>query len=67
MATIVDGQTIEYRAVRDDIGQYVSTRARRRCLVIYFRNGRYQWICGTFSTLPAAEKRAAALNNTNER
>lgn len=54
--------TTEYRAVEDIVGAFVPTTAKRRCIVIRYVNGKFGWVCGAFSKMPVAEKRAAELN-----
>jgi hypothetical protein len=52
---------ITYEAKKDKVGALVPLNHKRRCLVIKYRHGNYAYICGTFSTMRAAEKRAREL------
>jgi hypothetical protein len=58
--------TITYEAKEDKIGALVSPKAKRRCLVLRYSDGHFCWVCGAFSTMAAAEKRAAELNKKEE-
>ena len=51
-----------YEAKQDNVGALVPLQNRRRCVVVKYRDGKFAYVCGTFSTLQAAEKRAAYLN-----
>jgi hypothetical protein len=53
---------ITYEAKRDFVGSLVPISAKRQYLVVKYRGGSYAYVCGAFSTMKAAEKRAAALN-----
>lgn len=55
---------IEYRALMDAFGQYVPRQNKRRALVIRFVDGKSGYICGAFTTLPSAQKRADELNRS---
>jgi hypothetical protein len=59
--------TVTYTAIDDFRGAYVPTTNKRRFLVLRFVNGKFAWVCGAFSSIAAAEKRAAELNLNAER
>ena len=53
---------ITYEAKEDNVGALVPLHHKRRCLVVKYRDGHYAYICGAFTTMKSAEKRAAYLN-----
>ena len=59
-----DTAVITYEAKEDNRGSLVPLHHKRQCLVVKYRNGSYAYICGAFTTMKAAEKRAAELNTT---
>jgi hypothetical protein len=52
----------EYKAFNDTASQYVSAKAKRRCVVVKYHNGKYCYLVGMFSSMAAAQKRADELN-----
>jgi hypothetical protein len=51
-----------YEAKVDNVGAFIPLHQRRRALVIKYHRGKFAYVCGRFSTLQAAAKRAAELN-----
>lgn len=54
--------TFTYIAKHDIVGAFVPLQNRRRHLVIKYRDGKFAFVCGAFSTQEAAAKRAEYLN-----
>jgi hypothetical protein len=54
--------TFTYEAKHDTVGAFVPLQNRRRHLVVKYRDGKFAFVCGAFSTPAAAAKRAAYLN-----
>ena len=60
--TLTDTRVLTYVAKHDPIGAFVPLQNRRRYIVIRYMDGKFCWVCGAFSSMSAAEKRAAYLN-----
>ena len=58
---------VTYEAKQDNVGALVALHNKRRCLVVKYRDGKFAYVCGQFSTMKAAEKRAAYLNENHTR
>ncbi len=53
---------ITYEAKLDLSGALVPIKAKCKALVLRFVDGEFAYVCGAFSTLDAAKKRASQLN-----
>lgn len=53
---------VTYEAKQDNVGALVPLHHKRRYLVIKYRDGKYCYIVGMFSSMHAAEARARILN-----
>lgn len=53
---------ITYEAYHDRFSTYTSASAKRRYLVLRFAGNQFCYVCGLFSSMQAAKKRAAELN-----
>jgi hypothetical protein len=53
---------IEFRAFHDIAGTYVSPDAKRRHVVLRFKDGKLCWMTAAFSTMAAASRRAKECN-----
>ncbi len=58
----MSAEGVTYEAKQDNVGAFVPLQNKRRCLVVKYRHGKFAYVYGAFSTMRAAEKRAAHLN-----